>query len=200
MKIFLVCDPKLYTRCARFAHVGTWTAGKLCRKCEQPTSKLVEPLQIEWEPDSDCICDFSWSGYIAAVKTRIGETLQTNGVECHLGSVTYVEPKRKSGRHIVSYPYVGPPLSWLIPTRRIPLDEERSGVDLVVDCDECGQAKYTFKTQGVVIDRNRWNGELLFHIEQFGRSRAVFGTEEAIQILEEQEISNVDFVDAGVIA
>ena len=199
MNMFLLHDPKLLTQCARFSHVGTWTSGVLCKNCEQPTSNLVEPLQIEWGPGSDIVCSFSWCGYVAAVKESTGLHLLERGFECNLGEVAYVRPRTDSKKKIIPYPYSGPKLNWLMPTGRIPLNEKESGVDLIVDCNDCEQRKYTFKTKGIVIDKERWLGEKLFCIEQFSRSRAMFVTEEAVAILQQRMATNIAFSEAGVI-
>lgn len=199
MKIFLLHDPRLFTECARFSHVGTWTRGRLCEKCEQPTSKLIEPLKIEWEPDSDVICDFSWCGYVAAIREHLGKILQEVGFEFNLGAVEYVQSLEKSEKKIVPYPYVGPELRWLKPSVRIPVNEKESGIDVIIDCDECGQKKYMFKTKGIMIDKANWKGEKMFYIDQFGRSRATFVTEEAAGVLKEMSITNIALSEAGEI-
>lgn len=199
MKFFLMHDPKFYAKCARFSHVGTWTSGKLCNKCEQPSSYLVEPLQIEWEPDSDFICDFSWCGYTPVLKETVAIHLQKNGFEFNFGNVTHCKATTKSKKKLVPFPYVGSKLVWLMPFEKIPINERNSGVQLIISCDECGQNKYSFKTEGLIIDMKNWSGQHIFHIKQFSRSRAIFVTEEAVAILKNLEIGNITFSEAGII-
>lgn len=199
MKIFLLHDPKRFTECARFSHIGSWSTGKLCQKCQQPTSKLIEPLQIEWEPGSDVVCEFSWCGYLAAIHKALGIRLQKAGFDIYLGSIEYVKPLSKSKEKRVPYPYPGPELRWLLPTKRIPLNEKESDVSVIIDCDDCGQKKYTFKVEGLVIDKTSWNGEKIFQIDQFNRSRAMFITEQAAEEMKALTISNIALSEAGEI-
>lgn len=199
MRIYLLHDPQNYRNCARFSHVGTWTSGKLCEACGQPTSKLVQPLLVEWEPDSDQVCHFSWCSYIAIAMTSLAEQLMERGIEWELGRISYVKPESKTDKKRVPYPYMGPRLSWLMPRERIVLNENKSGVELLIDCDKCGQKKYAFATRGIVIDRQNWQGEKVFHIKQFGRSRAMFITETGVEVLNALGVDNVAFSEAGAI-
>lgn len=198
MKVFLMGNPKLLNKYARFSHVGTWKKGKLCKKCEQPTSKLIQPLMIEWEPGSSVISNFSWCGYTSVVLSNTGCNLVEKGFDCELGKVEILAPTSK-GKKIVAYPYKGPELKWLLPNKRIPLNELKSNVDLLVDCDECKQKKYTFKSEGIFIDKDKWSGEKIFHIEQYNRSDAMFVTEEAMLIIKKADYKNVGFFEAGMI-
>ncbi len=183
---------------ASFSHVGTWTKGVLCQKCEQPTSKLISPLMIEWEPGSSVIGDFSWCGYTVVVSTSTRNFLIDSGADCEFRDVVVVAPTTKS-KKIVPYPYEGPKLKWLIPTNRIPLNESKSGVKLLIDCDECKQKKYTFKAEGLHIDKNNWLGQNIFYIEQYTRSDAIFVTEEIRNIILKSKLSNITFSEAGII-
>jgi len=198
MKLFLMDDPGLIGKYASFSHIGTWTKGALCKKCEQPTSKLVQPLMIEWEPGSDVIGNFSWCGYTTIVTSDIGDYLTEMGLDVEMSEVVVVESTAR-GKNMVAYPYKGPELKWLLPNKRLPLNELKSGVDLLVDCDECGQKKYTFKRDGIFIDKDKWFGEKIFYIEQFTRSDAMFVTEEAMRIIKKADYGNVGFFEAGMI-
>lgn len=199
MRIYLLHDPQNYRTCARFSHVGTWTSGKLCAACDQPTSKLVQPLLVEWEPGSDYVCQFSWCSYIAIAMTSLAQQLIEHGIEWDLGRVSYVEPESKTDKKSVPYPYMGPHLSWLMPREQIALNEYKSGVELLIDCNKCGQKKYTFSTKGIVIDRQNWQGENVFHIKQFGRSRAMFITETGVEVLNALGVKNMALSEAGAI-
>ena len=63
MNVYLLDDPAKPAEFARFSHVGTWSNDRVCEVCGEPTSRLVEPLQIEWDEGTDRIGDFSWGGY-----------------------------------------------------------------------------------------------------------------------------------------
>ena len=199
MKIYLLCNPQLNSEFARFSHLGTWTDGKLCEECGQPTSKLIEPLKIVWEPDSSYVGDFSWCGYIAVITEAISHFLISEKFEINLGSVRVEPPSAKTKKKIVPFPYTGPKLEWLIPSDRINANERKSNIDLLIDCQKCGQSKYTFKRNGIFIDSENWKGQKIFCIEQFTRARTMFVTEDAKNIILSKNVSNISFLEAGTI-
>ncbi len=96
---------------ARFSHVGTWTKGGICKNCGQGTSELIEPLPIEWDPDSDLIGDFSWCGYVMVVTPKALQFLMGNGFKCDFGKTQVVAPSKKRKKKRVAFPYDGPTLS-----------------------------------------------------------------------------------------
>lgn len=199
MKLYLLDDPAQPGRFARFTHVGTWSEGELCDGCGQCTQELIEPLQIEWDPGTDRIGDFSWCGYTAVVRNEARSFLEEGEYPCRFGRVEVVAPTvTRSRRRRVAYPYTGPELSWLIPTRRVALDENASGIELEVDCPQCGQKDYSFRQTGLVIPADEWGGEKLFLIEQFGKSKATFLPDFALSQLIEQGFTNLEPVEAGV--
>ena len=201
MKIFNFKDPKNFESYARYSHVGTWSEGQLCAECKQPTSMLIEPLKIEWEPDSAFIGDFSWCGYTAVVTENISKLLLEMGFECDFKNVLVVPPTTKpKNKKLVPYPYDGPNLKWLIPNAQIPVNEKRSGIKLKIDCPACGRKKYSFKLDNLYIDSDHWQGQKIFSIEQFARSRAMFVTEEGLSLLKIKEINNIGFSEVGIIS
>lgn len=199
MKIYLIEGSEDFGKYARFSHVGTWGPGGLCEKCEQPISRLVQPLLVEWESDSNVIGDFSWCGYTAIVTQGVDDLLLEKGLRCDFGSVNVVKTKSTSRGPIVPYPYVGPDLKWLLPKEKLFLNESKSNVGLIIDCDACGQKKYNFKRDGLCIDKRDWSGEKIFRIGQYARSAAMYVTEEAVHELRMESFSNLSFFDAGVI-
>lgn len=198
MKLFLMKDPKLLSEYARFSHVGTWTKGELCVKCGQPTSKLVQPLQIEWEPGAKVIGDFSWCGFSAVVTIETGAWLQKEGFDVELGEVSVVESPHRD-ENLQVYPSDGKVLKWLQPIKRLPLNEVKSNIQLLIDCDVCNQRKYSFKKEGLFIDKDKFSKEKIFCIQQFTRSNAIFVTEEAVKIIQDAGLNNVEFINAGAI-
>ncbi|OQX04116.1 MAG: hypothetical protein BWK80_54255 [Desulfobacteraceae bacterium IS3] len=197
--IYLLEDPRKYEQYARFAHVGTWTEGGICRSCGQGTSRLTEPLQIEWEPDSDLVGDFSWCGYTVAVSDNVRKFFQTNGFECEFGKVEIMPPTDKSKKKRVSHPYRGPELHWVIPSEHIAIDEEDSGVTLQTDCPICNQKRYSFRREGLVIEKSAWNGSRMFRVSQFLKSGVIFLTEQGLKEILEQGFSNIGYRPAGYI-
>ena len=92
MRIYLLINWESYDY-ARFAHTGTWSKEtEYCEKCEYSNQHLIEPLQIEWEPDTDAIGDFSWCGYSIIVLDRVKEHLIEYEFECEFGEVEVRRP------------------------------------------------------------------------------------------------------------
>ena len=199
MKIYLLECPRNYDQYARFSHVGTWTKGGICKSCGQGRSRLTEPLAIEWEIDSDIIGDFSCCGYVMAVVGKVKKYLLNKRFECQFGKVVVSPPTKNTRKKRVPYPYVGPYLNWVIPTDYIELNEKESGVGLQIDCSDCDQKRYAFKREGIVIERDVWEGRKIFRIKQFYKSSATFITEEAIKMLLDKDFSNIGYSVAGYI-
>lgn len=199
MKIYLLDDPAKPTVFARFSAIGTWDDDKVCRTCSESSAKLVEPLQIEWNEGTDRIGDFSWGGYICVVLPKVREYIASFSEEVDFGEVSVLDSCQHSKRPRVAFPYVGPELSWLKANARVKLDEAQSGVKVISDCPVCGKRRLTFKREGLVVPRSAWCGEKFFLIEQFGRSRATFITEEALGALSAEGFSNLCPREAGYI-
>lgn len=191
MKIYLLDDPARPAEFARFSHVGTWADDRVCGACGESSARLVEPLQIEWEEGTARIGDFSWCGYSCVVTDVVRQRLEHEAFECRFGRVEVQEPAAPSSRPRVAFPYRGSTLSWLMPTARVRLDVRASEVELKSDCRACGQKRYTFKREGLVISRADWSGEKLFLIDQFGRSSAKFVTESGLGVLMRGRFNNL---------
>lgn len=200
MKIYLLDDPRDY-QFARFSHVGTWTKGEICRTCGQGTSRLIEPLLIEWEPDSDVIGDFSWCGYTMVISQKVKKYMTTKAWECDFGAVEVVSTGNKipKNKKKVPFPYTGDELSWVMPKEYIRLNEENSSVKLEIDCPACKQKKYTFRRAGIQIDKENWDGSNMFRIEQYGKSSATFLTEKALEECRSAGFTNLRYIEAGII-
>jgi hypothetical protein len=190
MKFYLLDDPAKPGEFARFMHVGTWSKGAICEVCGVTTEKLLEPLQIEWDKGTDRIGSFSWCGYHCVVTSDVRAFCELANVECSFGQVEVMQPKEKTKRKRVFYPYNGPQLHWLIPLKRLPLNEVVSGVQMTSECSKCGFRQCNFKRDGLVIDRRSWGGISMFMIEQFNRSRATFVTETLLDELKSQSFTN----------
>lgn len=191
MNIYLLDDPAKPAEFARFSSVGTWTNDQVCPSCGEPMAHLIEPLQIEWDEGTDRIGDFSWGGYHCVVIDAVRSFLESQAFEVNFGIVRVIQPTERATCPRVLFPYEGPDLSWLTPMARLKLDEERSGVRMLSDCSACGQRRYSFKRDGLVLPRAAWKGEKLFLIDQFARSRATFLTEEALTMLKREGFSNL---------
>jgi hypothetical protein len=191
VKFFLLDDPARPANFARYSHVGTWAEDFVCDACGEPTSRLVEPLQIEWDNGTDRIGDFSWCGYEAVVVDAVRAFLEGNAFEARFGAVEVIQPTGRAVRKRVAFPYRGPHLTWLMPTVRLPIDESKSGVHLKSDCSICTQRRYTFKREGLVVAQDVWRGEKLFRVQQFRRSSATFISEEGLSLLESKKFLNL---------
>jgi hypothetical protein len=86
-----------------------------------------------------------------------------------------------------------------MPTKRLVLDEQRSGIQLRSDCRRCGQKNYTFRRDGLVISVEQWLGEKMFLIEQFGKSGATFLTDAGLALLSSKGFTNLCPRPAGII-
>lgn len=191
MKVYLLDDPAAPAHFARFSILGTWVDDRICGNCGEPTSRLIEPLQVEWDEGTDKIGDFSWSGYHCIVVEAVRTFLVSNEFEAEFGQVKVMEPTEIASRPRVPFPYDGPPLSWLKPTASLKVDVHKSGIRLLSDCSSCSQKRYTFKREGLVFPKTSWQGESIFTVEQFSRSRATFITENALKQLTNAEFSNL---------
>jgi hypothetical protein len=200
MKIYLLDDPAQPTKFAHFSHLGTWVDDRVCSVCGESTARLVEPLQIEWEEGATRIGDFSWCGYTCIVTGEVSEYLMHKMGDCRFGKVDVLPPAGPSSMPRIGFPYCGPQLFWLIATARVRIDEGASKVEQQSDCPVCGQKRFTFKREGLVIPSAAWRGERLFSIDQFGRSSAKFVTEDGLEILRREEFSNLAPKFAGVIS
>jgi hypothetical protein len=199
MKFYLLEDPNKYKEYARFSHRGTWTDGKLCEKCGLDNSILVDPLQIEWEPDSDQIGDFSWCGYTSVVQEKVKKYLIDTGQDCDYGEVIVLPPPKVGKKKIVNYPYDGPNLYWLKANVYIDLDIEKSETPLLIDCAYCGQKKYKFRRNNLMVNVDSWSGEHIFQLKQFKKSSATYVTQELLFELIDQGFENIGYIEAGKI-
>jgi hypothetical protein len=86
-----------------------------------------------------------------------------------------------------------------MPTEFVELNEKQSCVNLRVDCQRCGQKAYTFRRMGLMIKATALRNKKLFRITQFGKSDAIFVTEEAATQLTHAGFSNFHCHEAGVI-
>lgn len=200
-KIYLLIKKTGNYDYAEFAHVGVWEKFReYCEKCTAPDSKLVEPLQIEWEPGSDVIGDFSWCGYTITVQDKVKNFLVAKGFEVNFGSVEVHKsstPKRR--QRAVPSPYDGPKLHWLMPTEKLNTDIEMSGLQIKIDCSSCGLRRYKFKMNGLFISKSELGGRKMFRINQFDTSSATYVTEEGLQELVSQNFTNFWFRETGTV-
>ena len=199
MTFFLLDDPMKPDRFAQYAHIGTWTDGEICKECGVNSQWLTEPMQIEWDPGTETIGDFSWCGYTCVVTARVRRFLTQNDFACRFGRVEVMPPRYRTRMPRVPYPYTGPKLNWLRPVKRLSLNEGRSGVTMESDCWACGMRRYTFKREGLVIDAESWSGEKMFRISHFDRSAATFVTEDALKELTDQGFTNLCPLKAGIV-
>ena len=199
MKIYLLLNWDNYEY-ASFSHVGTWSHETIyCNHCEFSDQKLVDPLLIEWEPDSDIIGDFSWCGYTMIVSEKVKNFFILNSFECDFSEVVIKKPTtRPKGRKIVPYPYKGPRLYWVKPTLRVEVDTEKSGISIDTECDKCNHTEFKFKMNGLFIPKPNINHHKMFRISAFGRSAATYMTEEAISSITSNNFTNFHFQEAGI--
>jgi hypothetical protein len=186
---------------AHFSVLGTWADEREpCKVCGWHWQTLVAPLLLQWEPSTDVIGDFSWDGpfgYTFVVKAHVAHALKAIQFECYFHPVEYVKPERK--RKTVQFPDQGPRLFWVQCSTRLELDPAASGVKLESSCSACGDVRYTFRNNGILIPASAWSGQRLFRITTNGRSDATFVTQEGRRLIENAGLSNISFSEAGQI-
>lgn len=202
MKFYLLKNPKKPAKFAAMAAVGTWSESNFCEVCRVSGQHLVAPLQLYWEPGSTEIADFSWNlgGYTFVVKERIREHAEASRWPSRFSpAVVLNAPDRAKMRH-VPFPYTGPSLYWCETLASVPLDVAASGLKSLADCPACGRLTYEFKRNGLVARRQDWGERPIFHVKEFGTSAATFVSESECEKLIDAGFSNLDCVEAGVVA
>ena len=157
----------------------------------------MPPLLIEWDPDSDIIGDFSWSGFGFELVARlnVAQALVQEFTGFRIESVQMVEPSvglRRRKKKMVSLPYEGPELCELWIDRWFRLDEKASSLNLERVCGTCGFRFYTPKREGLVLERPT-DAPAFFRLEQF--PAWVFVSSEVKQHIEATGFTNVAFRD-----
>lgn len=199
MNIYMLENWKGYDY-AGIAHRGTWSKSTgICPNCGQHGQHLIEPLQIEWEPGSDMIGDFSWCGFTFAVKENAKQFFIQNRFECNFGKVEIQKlSTKRRGRKIVPFPYKGPKIHWVMPYKHINLDNEKSALEIKSDCKVCNRLVYKFQLDGLLIPKSEWHGEKMFNITQYGDT-PTYISEDALQEILSQDFTNFNYSKAGII-
>ncbi len=157
---------------AHFAAVGTWKSQREpCNSCGWGRETIVPPLVVQWEPSSKVIGDFSWDGPFGLtpiVRDSAAAVLSAPEFCCQLHPVVYIKPDRI--RQTVAFPYNGPTLQWSDCQARVELDREASGVTMLSSCSFCGDTRFDFRMEGIVIRKSAWSGQLMFRIATNGHS------------------------------
>jgi hypothetical protein len=156
MRIWRFAEPDDYSF-ARAGLRGAWSPE------EDGPQHRVQPLIIEWLPDSDVVGDFTCTGFDSdwVVTEKVGEMLleRFNGFE--LGPVEMIQdPKLKRTRQItrrgktrVWLPYEGPPLYEIWVTTEVEADMERSTLKVTETDPETGAPVYDIEgAESVHVD------------------------------------------------
>jgi len=211
MKLWRFSDPCKYEY-ARASRRGSWAGSP---------SRRVQPLIIEWEPDSDVVGDFTWPGFDSdiIVKETVAKVLQAANVPgFELGPVQMQEnsepAKRRSRKRRVKLPYSGPQLWELWVTAWTNLDSARSTVTEITKEDGVRH----FEVSGVQHLEQAWDQERaelvtvlhprvegegvivpqaqgIFRVREF--PAWVFCTDDVKRLIEEHEFTNVRFLEMG---
>jgi hypothetical protein len=185
---------------ASFTHTGTWVDDRLCNSCGRASSRLAEPLLVEWDKGSNRVGDFSYCGYTVIATKCVRDFLIEHTFEFEYRYVEVVRPDNDANlEKRVPYPYTGPELFWIVPRIHIPLDPGRSGVRQRGRCDLCGMTDWSFARDGIVVDRSQWNHEKVFEIEQFVPAGAIVITEMGLSVLLSTQLSNIGFHECGMV-
>ncbi len=199
MKLFLLEDPDLAERFARYTYSGTWTEGVLCGNCRRATSELIPPLIVEWEEGSNVLGDFAWCGgtYRCVVPQQTRDRLAFLNPDTRWGRVRVNPPERKRARHPrIPYPYTGPRLWWPIPKHRVFINRAEARK---IQCPECGQFVGQSLLSGIILHKDEVGNRQVFRVAENGRSTAMFVTEPVANRIGDLSLSNIALVEAGEI-
>ena len=200
MRLYQLEDLLQNSLYAEISRVGTWSEGYLCKHCGLSTEENIEPLQIEFEPGSEVIGSFLWSGYTCVVIDAIRDFMEEHDFGCKFGTVEVLKPTtplRKRKR--VPFPYKGPKLHWLRPQAILSLDESRSEIRRQIDCPDCKQVLYEFKRSGLVLPKAEWNQEKIFFLKQYSKNKICYIVEPALKMLISAGFTNLGHREVGVI-
>lgn len=145
---------------------GTWSEGSLCPECKGSTRRRIQPLVIEWEPDSDVLGDFTWgTPWSFAIVEHAMKALLAEFRGFEPGPVEmFQEPKLRRPTRITKrtkpriwLPYEGPPLYDFWITARVHADMERSSIRLKKKCSTCGVE--TYSVTGLEERKGDWDLE-----------------------------------------
>ena len=211
IKLFTFDSPNNYFFAQATRH-GTWypKGSKICPECQTSRQKRVSPLVFEWEPGSDVIGDFIWPGFNndLVVVQKVREILEGQFREIEFGPVEFwqdpkLKPPKKMTRRSkprIWLPYTGPTLWDVIPTSWCHLDHLQSDVSIAKKCSTCGKVIYKYpkwNQRHLVVDRNTWDGEDIFHIYEY--SGGIFCTERVKEFVDQGGFTNVRFSEDGII-
>ncbi len=207
MSFYQMLSPRDYNY-AQFGIRGTWTPSKsegLCPECTRSSQIRVPPLIIEWEPGSDLIGDFIWSGISFELVSKQFVALE---LKKHFSGFDIKEIKmfqdnrlkmpkatREGTQKRIYLPYEGPTLSELWVDSWFPLDEAKSNVKLEKTCSTCGYRYYIPKRSGLVLDHNYSTTYDIFRIAQF--PGWIFCTEKVKEYIEARKYTNIIFINVS---
>lgn len=189
---------------ARFGTLGTWEPDPspgLCIGCGMSRQKRVPPQIIEWLPGSDIVGDFAWRSvsFELVAKFEIAKELKRkfSGFEIHKitmhqePSINPPQNPKRAKKKRIFLPYTGPEICELWITSWVNLNVELSNLELEKKCKICSYNFYKPQKEGVVIDRNSWDGSDFFRPHQF--SGLILCTERVKEFIERENYSNVTF-------
>jgi hypothetical protein len=164
MRLFDLKDPDDF----HFAHAsrrGTWSTAQPCKHCGAHGQERIRPLVMEWEPDSDRIADFTWTGSSTdpAVTESVVEALRMRFRGFEPGPVEMVQdpklvrPTRitKRTKPRVWLPYEEPPLFDLWVVAWVHADLDLSTIKIVKQCNMCRRVVY--EVSGIETWRSEWD-------------------------------------------
>lgn len=201
MKIYLIEESvRAENEYARYSHIGTWTKGALCGSCGVGSSRLIAPLLAEWDYGFDVVGDFSWCGYHAVVNRDVANFLVEINSNCSFDEVDFSWPSKiKKKLKIVKKDGFFNEFGWLNPRDRVVINESKSHLEIISDCNHCGYKYYKFMRSGLVIDAGAIEASSgIFRVAQF-KSGAVFVTESFADKLLSKSFTNIRYVEAGVV-
>jgi len=215
-----------YASCGMYSHPRELKKPD-CARCDRGGiyESFPKPMILVWEPGSDVVGDFSFTGGRVAVKRTVFDALaQTfSGIVAEPIEMDQ-EPKLKRPKRVTKrtqpriwLPYEGPPLVEMWIERMFPYmpsttvvvydhceDCGRGLRDIVgledVDSHWIGETMELIRTprvpgQGVFVREADLGGVKIFRIEEF--TRVILCTNEVKAFIEERGFTNVEFLEYG---
>jgi hypothetical protein len=137
MKIWVFSDPANYENYARATRYDMWS------NLHVDHNGNVEPLIMEWEPDSNCVGDFTWPALDKdiVVTENTGKALLQRFKGIVLGPVEMIqniqpeiiEKEKKKGIKRIILPYTGPKLYNMYVSNWVDIDFEKSSYSIELD-------------------------------------------------------------------
>jgi hypothetical protein len=178
---------------------GAVVTARSCSLCDDYFEKLGSPMQIEWEPGSVEIGDFSWCSFVPIVTDAARRKLQHAGIGAKFSAVRVRSPSDRRTRGRVRSPYAGPRLYRLHARTELMIDEAASALAMQRYCERkvCGMSRLRYRASRLVVRTPPSQAPLLFEVRQYQPDSALYVSDEGKALIESIGLSNLRFTRVG---